>query len=368
MLKIVDRLKLDANLARTAPPLSAQASHDLERSLVRAGCLSPLVADQSFVLIDGYRRLPILKRRRMANFDLVFLWCDSPADRRAYREMLNQCRGTEIDWSRLGRARGVICSSRQAHSMGKLLAELKEQPPGIVRPRKVKYLAERRRREEYQSLGGACPMPPGIHHCDFRELLPRGIVKPGTTGLILTDPPWGKASLPVWADLAQFAEEALANDGLLVAYLGTAYVPEKVNALNARLNFVSVASLLIDKDKTTHFYKGGVHVFNRCTFVAVFAKTPSPARSVNLVNVQDGTGREKLYHAWQQDLGVAERLIADLTTPADLIVDPFGGGFTFAVAAARMGRTCISCDIDEKACAVGRLRFSEVAQEAIERQ
>ena len=89
-------------------------------------------------------------------------------------------------------------------------------------------------------------------------------------------------------------------------------------------------------------------------------RKPQPRmRNVNLVNVREGTRREKTYHEWQQDVGLATKLIADLTTPDDLVVDPFGGGFTFAVAAAQLGRRCISCDVDEKACNVGRLRLSE---------
>ena len=181
-----------------------------------------------------------------------------------------------MEWHKLKKARGVSCTSRQAARVGQLLAQLAARPAGIVGPRKVNFLVERQWRERDQTLGKGCPMPTDIHHCDFRELLPRGIVQTGSVGLVLTDPPWGKEFLPLWADLAVFTEQALSDDGLLVAYLGSGDLPKKLAALGSKLEFVSMVSLQVSKDKATHSYKGKVHIFNHCTFAGVFAKAAAP--------------------------------------------------------------------------------------------
>lgn len=89
MANILDRLMVDPDLERATPWCSARANHDLERSILRVGVVLPLVADQNFVIIDGYRRWRVLKRHRIGDFRLILLHCDTPADRRLYREMLN---------------------------------------------------------------------------------------------------------------------------------------------------------------------------------------------------------------------------------------------------------------------------------------
>jgi site-specific DNA-methyltransferase (adenine-specific) len=54
-------------------------------------------------------------------------------------------------------------------------------------------------------------------------------------------------------------------------------------------------------------------------------------------------------------------LIALFTDPGDLILDPFGGSGTTAVAAKRLGRRCILIEREEKYCAVAVSRLRQGA-------
>ena len=73
-------------------------------------------------------------------------------------------------------------------------------------------------------------------------------------------------------------------------------------------------------------------------------------------------GKEKEVHDWQQPLVDVERLVSDFSQPGDLVVDPCGGGFTTALACSRLGRRCISCDIEEAAVIRGQDRLAEPVQ------
>jgi len=92
MTNLLRKLRTDFHLERETPCCSAQANHDLERSIIQVGCIYPLVADQNLVVIDGHRRLRVLRRHRISDFMCIFLDCDSPEQRRLYREMLNSFR------------------------------------------------------------------------------------------------------------------------------------------------------------------------------------------------------------------------------------------------------------------------------------
>ena len=92
MGNLLHRLRIDRQLELSTLCCSAQANLDLERSIVQVGCIYPLVADQNLVVIDGNRRLRVLRRHRIRDFRCIFLHCDSPEQRRLYREMLNSFR------------------------------------------------------------------------------------------------------------------------------------------------------------------------------------------------------------------------------------------------------------------------------------
>jgi site-specific DNA-methyltransferase (adenine-specific) len=67
------------------------------------------------------------------------------------------------------------------------------------------------------------------------------------------------------------------------------------------------------------------------------------------------------HHPTQKPLGLVERCIVSTTGPGDLILDPFLGSGTTAVAALRHGRRCIGIDQDTNYLELARRRVTAEA-------
>lgn len=71
------------------------------------------------------------------------------------------------------------------------------------------------------------------------------------------------------------------------------------------------------------------------------------------------TPHEKDWHEWQQGEIDAKHFVEGLSEKNDVVFDPFCGGGTTAVVAARSGRRCITCDIESGAVDSARQRLDD---------
>jgi hypothetical protein len=67
--------------------------------------------------------------------------------------------------------------------------------------------------------------------------------------------------------------------------------------------------------------------------------------AVQDINAPDGRLGDR-FHAWQKPDELAERFVRHSSKPNDLVIDPFVCTGTFIIAAAKLGRRSIGCDID----------------------
>jgi DNA modification methylase len=70
-------------------------------------------------------------------------------------------------------------------------------------------------------------------------------------------------------------------------------------------------------------------------------------------------GVEKTLHHWQQSLDGFTEIVQRFTEPGDLVVDPFLGSGTTALACLQLGRRFVGCDIDAGAVAIARRRVQD---------
>lgn len=66
-----------------------------------------------------------------------------------------------------------------------------------------------------------------------------------------------------------------------------------------------------------------------------------------------------LIHPNEKPVALLAAIIRDITTPNEIIIDPFGGSFSTAIAATREGRRIISFELHPEYYQIGLTRFIE---------
>ena len=155
------------------------------------------------------------------------------------------------------------------------------------------------------------------------------------------------------AELAAFAVRVLVRSGICAVMTGQYYFAEVMRSLGERLTWQWMRAMTWAGDSPPIHR---LHVTNHWKPTVIFSKGDWRG-SGRWSDHSHVTGKEKDWHPCQQPLAEAEEIARIFTSPGDLVVDPCGGGFTTAVACKRLGRRCISCDIDEQAVLAGQARL-----------
>lgn len=183
--------------------------------------------------------------------------------------------------------------------------------------------------------------------------------------LIFTDPPYPKKYLPCYEFLAQEAMRVLKPGGFVLAMAGGL--------------FVNKIYRMFDDAGLTHFFRIGhkstgdspaiwmdsgtdfpYTVIARLKDILCYSKGPGRPRAGGMLNLFESSpgSYSKGWHHWGQDVESARYYIDYFSCPGQLIVDPFLGGGTTAVACELIGRRWVGCDIDPVALASSAARLS----------
>lgn len=263
----------------------------------------------------------------------------------------------------------VISHNRtEAKKNARLLSAVPDIEAKGHSPRMLRQAVADRRREGMARLGAGTACPENVHllHCDFRELDARlrdlGH-RPGGVSLVWADPPWDALALGVYPHLAAFAGAWLKPGGVLGVYPGTEFEDEARDVLRANLvGFSKPRRLVVVNNDDGHGRViGGFKVCHQP--ILLFTKGEPVPRPVHYADVLR-TGREpREHHDWQRTEAETTHWLTALTEPGELVVDPFGGGFTTAACCLRLGLRCVSCDVVEDVVNVGRHRLKQVWDE-----
>ncbi len=177
-----------------------------------------------------------------------------------------------------------------------------------------------------------------IECCDFRDLK----VEPRSAPLVLTDPPYPKKWLRNWADVEDRTYRALEPRGCLITYAPKEFLPTVMKHLGRRLKWA------LPFDDVHEAADAPIHALNTRSgwdIILMYCKPPVRPAYRQFDDVLH-SGRDREFHPYQKDLGVALKIVEAYTQPGDLVVDWFAGSGTFAVAAARLRRRFRGCDIN----------------------
>lgn len=192
-----------------------------------------------------------------------------------------------------------------------------------------------------------------------------------TPALIVTDPPYDKASLPLWGVLADLAVAVLPPGAWLVAYTGTAFLPAVMAALDrpGELGYRWCGAVVhpgggqilrLDDLTVLHEWKP-VLVYRRLP-----AGTPRgaggrylPGGRTGFRDVLQRGNRDKAHHPWGQPASEAIELLTRFALPGQLVLDPFAGSGTTLVAAKALGLQAVGFEIEERWCARAAQRVGQ---------
>jgi len=162
--------------------------------------------------------------------------------------------------------------------------------------------------------------------------------------LILTDPPYPAEHLPLWELLAKKAKYLLKPDGYLVAYSGQYHLPEVIDYLSRHLEYIWTFAIIL-KGSVNHVQ--AVNIENTWKPILVFGTKFHAVP--HMTDIVESPGREKDGHEWQQSLEPIKELIRRFTVEGHMVVDPFLGSGTTALAAKELNRKFFGMDIDDSA-------------------
>jgi hypothetical protein len=402
-------MQIDQQFKELIPALSDDERKGLEENILQNGCRDPLVLWQG-VLIDGHNRHEICTKHGieyktvsvdLPDRDAVIDWIE--------RNQLGR-RNLTPDWfkyllgrlyNRTKKAQGFqdagpgrgktldqndpVFSSTAAklakeHAVSEptvkraakfaeevdATPELKEALVSRQPVSKVKKQAQIQHAKEtiqQQTREDTQGNPPTAYHESASAFLKR--LPPQSVNLLLTDPPYS-TDVP---DVAAFAQawlprylETIRPDGSAYVFIG-AY-PEELKAyLNIETpDHIGIAQVLVwtyrntlgQNPKSRYKLNWQAVLYYRGVDAGQL-DCPSTAEQWAVQDVSAPDGRQgDRYHEWQKPAELFERFIRHSTSPGDTVIDPFVCTGTSIIAASRLGRIGMGCDIDADSLEIAR--------------
>ncbi len=251
----------------------------------------------------------------------------------------------------------VVRSARDEARARSALAALGEEAPGPDLRRaeeKARLAALSRRRAEQvpAEISG-----PGyeVRLGDFRETL--ADLGNESVDAIVCDPPYNREGLETYSMLSEFAARVLKPGRLCVAYCGKAWLPDHFERLAEHLDYVWTGCVWLPGRHTIFRRR---MIFGRWRPVAFFSKGGYDVRTTIVDGLlSPGRGEKSTEdHPWQQSVAPFVRIVEMAARPGELVVDPFLGSGTTAIACLASGRRFIGADLDPGAVSLALERIA----------
>lgn len=209
-------------------------------------------------------------------------------------------------------------------------------------------------------------MTGGILQGDCARILPT--LAAGSADLIVTDPPYGvryrdrhgrtiandddlRPVLSAFTDLYR----VLKPDSLCVCFYGWNRIDEFFAAWTSA-GFYPVGHVVWHKNYASS--RRFLQARHEQAYLLAKGRPRPPPEPVPDVQPWEYSGNRS--HPTEKAVGILKPLIRSFSRPGDLVLDPFSGSGSTAVAAALMGRRYLGIELEERYCAVARARLEGV--------
>ena len=413
MPQVFEDIKIDAEFAGLIPPLSAEERQQLEDNIVEhGGARDPLVVWASkgtLTLLDGHNRYEICTRLELP-FDYEELrfsdrshaeeWIirnqfgrrnlsayvrtqlalrleQTIADRAKAKEKdrkSSTCQKSDKSIPTIDTKKEIAKVANVSHDTVAKVKRIEEATSeGLVSDATIgklrsgeisinhvdkeikKQRAEVRAVEKKKEAAAAGFLDGDIVRLgDFRTILPS--IPDGCVDLIFTDPPYDKETVPLYEDMAREAARILRPGGSLICYLGQYATADVCELVSRHLQFYWTLCCYHEGPGQAMAMRG---IRAKWKPMLWFVKGTGRFDTAAMVEDLVVSHKEKSAHPWQQSVVEASYYIERLTPQGGLVVDPFCGGGTTALAAKQSGRKCITCELDAEYAAIATKRIKE---------
>jgi len=176
--------------------------------------------------------------------------------------------------------------------------------------------------------------------------------------LIFTDPPYSKEFVPLYEWVAKEGKRLLRPGGFCLVMCGGAYLNEIMCRMGRHLDYYWMYHVSLVGRETGKVHPRGTSkpVIIRQKQIAAWSKGRSEPRTVTY-DVMSGNGTDKRFHRWGQDVRSARYFIDCFSRANEVVLDPFAGGGTTAVACRLLGRRWLLMDEDRESVDTIRARL-----------
>lgn len=201
----------------------------------------------------------------------------------------------------------------------------------------------------------------GVENCHVADFL--NSLLTDSVDFIFTDPPYSEKSLHLYAILAEQAARVLKPGHLCMCYCGALFFPdvfrwfEQVEGLEWHWLFREKHNRGFPQMFKSRTLQAGKPILS--WYKPDAEGNISPSHFAWTVDEFTGGRRDKRHHRWGQGVEAAIYFIEAYTRPGELVIDPFVGGGTTAIAAKRTGRSWLVNDLAPDCCETTRRRLRE---------
>ncbi len=416
-MSAVAEIEIDEELGGLIPPLTDEERQQLEANILADGCRDPLVAwAEEGILLDGHNRYRICQENdvlfdvreiSLPGRDAAKLWIEEnqlgrrnltddqraalafriqqkrseKAKRERARTAAHARHGTQPESclqanvagkqdsvGKAGTRAAVAREAKVSERRVRTVAEVAKVDPhlvddiaaGKITLRQATKTARRRQKEQRKAA-----VPEDLPAATDRYVVHQGdLAKAGSNvadqsvDWVITDPPYAREHLGLYAELSEFASRVLRPGGSLLCMTGQSYLPQVMEQLGKHLNYHWTLAYHTPGGQSAQLWERKVNTFWKPLLWLVKGGYEGDW----IGDVCRSDANDKQHHHWGQSKSGMADIVERFTFPGETVCDPFCGGGTTGVVAVQMNRLFVGIDCDEEAVATTLRRLTEAVR------